>query len=868
MNTSNYSKEEQSGKKSKFTHLFKNTFQIISKIFIFLVNSKKLFFSWIRKIIFKALPFLEKRKWYAFITRKFLKYSFNLILFILLFFIVVDINFLWLFGASPRVSKDKNADMYISSELYTADGMLIGKYYKENRSPVEFKEISKNVINAAVATEDERFFDHSGIDFRAVFSVFYYMYKGDNRGGSTITQQLAKNLYKTRRSSKGLLGWIPGFRTIIAKTKEWITALKLESRYSKEDILTMYLNTVDFGSNSYGIKIASLTYFNKQPYQLNIQESAMLIGMLKAPTTFSPILNPEKCLERRNVVLNQMLKNNYLNRLQFDSITKLPITLDYSVENPEDGMLAPYIRKEAANEVKSWCKENGYDIYRDGLKIYTSIDSKLQKYAEEAVSDHMKTLQKRFNNHWQNENPWVDDNEREIPDFIEDYARTTSLYKGLMKKFNNDTSKVNKVLNAPRKMRVFTWKKNGEKDTTLSPMDSIRYYKKFLNAGFMVMNPYTGKILAWVGGINHKYFKYDHVKQAKRQPGSTFKPFVYCAAIDKGWSPCDRITDQQVTINYVENGEKKSWSPHNADWEFSGKNMTLRYAMARSCNSVTVQLSEKIGFATVAEYAKKLGISTTLKPVPSIGLGSNDVSLYEMIAAYSTFLNKGIYTKPMLVTKIYDRNGKLLHEFKPERKRVLNEKTAFLMVHMLRGGLEEPGGTSQALWDYPEIFEDKNEIGGKTGTSSNYSDGWFMGVTKDIVAGSWVGGDDRCIHFRKELKAEGCRTALPIYGIFMTKVYNDPSTRILRGKFPEPTLKMKEYYCPTAWEHKNDSLDEESEEIDENTLNKAVGNSDKISDKKDSKDSKSQKKKKSDKSDATKEENKNDWASPPSGDDQ
>jgi len=777
----------------------------------------------LRKITFSIIPYLQLRKWHAKVCRKIIKYCFNIIVAILIYFLAVSINLFWLFGSSPNIDKNKDSDMSIGSELYTSDGVLIGKYYKENRVPVEYSELSKNIINALIATEDARFFEHNGIDLRATFSVFWYMAKGDQRGGSTITQQLAKNLFKTRKTSRGLLGYIPHIRTIVSKSKEWITALRLESKYSKEDILTMYLNTVDFGNNTFGIKVASKTYFNKLPCNLNIQEAATLIGILKAPTTFSPVSHRKKCFERRNIVLAQMLKYNYLTQHQYDSISKLPIKLDYNVADPTETELGSYVRTAVANYLKSWCKESGYDIYTDGLKIYTSIDSRLQKYAEQSVAEHMKNMQQLFNSTWGRTNPWVDGREKEIPNFIENVIKSSKLYKFLSKQYHGNKDSINIALNTPRKVKLFSWDK-GEIDAMMSPIDSVRYMKKFLNAGFVVMDPYTGQVKVWVGGINYKFFKYDHINQAKRQPGSTFKPFVYCAAIDNGYSPCDRIVDQPVTIKYVEDGVNKTWTPHNADWKFSGKNMTLRYAMGRSCNSVTVQLSEKIGFQTVADYAKKLGISSKLKPVPSIGLGSNDVSLLEMVAAYSAFMNHGIYTEPMLVVKITDRNGKLIKEFKPKQKRVLNEETAYLMSFMLRGGMEEPGGTAQELWDFPGVFGDNNEIGGKTGTSSNYSDGWFMGVTKEFVTGTWVGGEDRCIHFRRELKMEGSHEALPVFGNFMTKVYKDKELGITKGKFPPPTVKItKNYYCPTPWDKKDttDTSTDEDVPVD-STKNKAV----------------------------------------------
>lgn len=770
---------------------------------------RRFFFS-LKKMIFRIIPYLEKRRWHAKIIRRFLKYSFNLILSIILFFLAVDINFLWLFGSSPDIKKDKSPEMNVASELYTSDSVLIGKYFRENRIPVAYSEISKNIINALVATEDARFYEHSGVDIKATFSIFWYLVNGDNRGGSTITQQLAKNLFKTRKTSIGLLGHVPFLRTVVSKTKEWMTAIRLEQNYSKEDILTMYLNAVDFGSNTYGIKVACKTYFNKLPSEVSVQEAATLIGMLKAPTYYSPILHPDRCRTRRNTVLMQMKQNSYISESQYDSLSRMPVVLDYEVEDPEETELGSYIRTAVASDLKAWCKETGYDIYTSGLKIYTSIDSKLQKYAEESVNEQMRTLQSRFDAHWGSKNPWIDAHDNEIKNFIEDQLHESALYKNLLKKYRNNEDSVTAVLNRPHKMNLFSWKKKSV-DTVMSSLDSMKYMKRFLNAGFVVMDPFTGKLLSWVGGISYKFFKYDHVNQSKRQPGSTFKPFVYCAAIDNGWAPCDKIVDQQVVVKYKENGEEKTWNPHNFDWKYTGQPMSLRHAMAKSCNSVTVQLEEKIGYQTVADYAEKLGISSELKPVPSIGLGSSDVTLLEMVAAYSVFINKGIYSKPMLVVKITDRNGKVIKEFKPVQKRVLSEETAWLMTYMLKGGIEEPEGSATPLFIYSDIFGD-NDIGGKTGTSSNYSDGWFMGVTKNIVAGSWVGGEDRCIHFRKQEKMHGCYTALPIFGIFMTKVYDDKTTGIEKGKFPEPTVKItKDYYCPTPWEKDDSTATDESD---------------------------------------------------------
>ncbi|KAA9333536.1 penicillin-binding protein 1A [Adhaeribacter soli] len=723
-------------------------------------------------------------------------FAFGLIGFLVYLFLV-DINFLFLFGASPSLDKLENPKTELASELYTADGVLIGKYFRENRSPVKYEKISPMLVKALIATEDARFYNHSGIDPEAMLGVVAAVAKGESRGGSTLTQQLAKNLYKIRtEKSKGALGYIPGVSTLINKTKEWITAIKLEQNYTKQEILTMYLNTVDFGSNSFGIKVAAKTFFGTSPDSLKTEEAAVLVGLLKAPTTYSPRFNPENSMRRRNVVLAQMAKYRVIPQHMADSLSALPIVLKYKVENHYDGP-ATYFRGAVSEYVKRWCNENGYDLYRDGLKIYTTIDSRLQALAEQAMEKRMRDLQKKFYRHWGKNNPWVDDKDKEIPGFLEASMKRTEYYKALKKKYGNDQAAIEAELNRPRVMKVFTWDNDSlEKTVTMSAMDSLAYYKRILRAGMVTMDPHSGQIKAWVGGINFKYFKYDHVKQAKRQPGSTFKPFVYVTAIDKGYSPCDRMQDKRITINYMENGEAKSWSPHNADYHFSGANITIRHAMGKSINSITAQLTEKVGWETVAEYAKKLGIKSKLEAVPSIGLGSSDVSLFELVGAYGTFVNNGFRTEPMYVTRIEDRNGNVIHTFMPKQKKVLSSETAWLMTYMLKGGMEEQGGTSQALWEYDLGWRKGNEVGGKTGTTSNHSDGWYVGVTKDLITGVWVGGDDRSIHFRTSSLGEGSKTALPVYGIFMENVYKNPDLGYTFGRFPKPTVKIrKKYMC-------------------------------------------------------------------------
>ncbi len=725
------------------------------------------------------------------------------ILVIWLYFQSVEHNFFNLFGDMPTIEKIQNPKIDRPSELYTADGVLIGNYYKENRTPVQFEEISPVLINALIATEDARFYDHSGVDIKALLAAFWETVRGDGRGASTLSQQLAKNLHKTRhKGSAGLLYKVPVLRTLVIKTKEWITAVQIERYYSKEDILVSYLNTVDFGSNAYGINTAAKTFFATSPDSLTIPQAALLVGILKAPTYYSPVLRPENALRRRNTVIGQMAKYGYITNAQRDEMVKTSLALKFKADDHFDGA-NNYFRGAMNSFLEKWCEQNSVDLYADGLKIFTTIDSRFQKHGEEALAEQMQEMQRRFNQHWQGQNPWVDDKDKEIPGFIEMVAKRTPYYKYLQQRYKNHPDSVDIVMNTPRQMTVFSY--DGDKEMTMSPMDSLRYYKRFLHAGMMTLDPFTGHIKAWVGGIDYKHFKYDHVKQGKRQPGSTFKPFVYLSAIDKGWAPCDKIRDYRVTIDYVENGEAKSWTPRNADWQYSGREMTLRHALGRSINTVTAQLTEKVGPQTVVDYAHKLGINSPLKPVPSVGLGSNDVSIYEMVGAYGTFINDGVWTEPIFINRIEDSKGKIIHQFTPKHKRVISQETAWLMIYMLKGGIEEPGGTSQNLWSF-DIFKG-NEFAGKTGTSSNHSDGWFMGLTKDYITGVWVGGDDRSIHFRTSALGEGSKTALPIYGRFMEKVFADQSLGVKPGYFPKAPVKItKDYYCPTAWRPARDSI--------------------------------------------------------------
>ncbi len=726
------------------------------------------------------------------IKNKYLRYLIIFIYFIILFFCALQINFLWLFGYSPSYADIKKPSQRVGSELYTSDGKLIGRYFKENRTPVAFKEISKNVVNALVATEDVRFYKHNGIDIQALGRAVVGM--GKEGGASTITQQLAKNLYRTRyNKSSGLAKRIPLVRTIIPKLKEWMTAIKLESNYSKDEILTMYLNTVSFGNNTYGIKTASRIYFNKEASQLNVPQAALLVGMLKATTSYNPIKNPEKSLERRNVVLSQMSKYNYLPKAELAKYKTSPIGIEAGSDD-ESSENDSYLRTAVDKYLEKWCDENNYNLYEDGLKIYTTIDSKLQGYAEEAVKDQMRILQRRFYSVWGNEDPW-EDSERKKVDYPDRAKKSLPIYTLLQKKFPNQPDSVEAYFNKKKKMKIFSYK--GDRDTLFSTMDSIRYYGKILNTGMMTMEPRSGKIKVWVGGIDHKFFKYDHVNQAKRQAGSTFKPFAYLAALESGMSPCDKFTDKPVRIAYQDKGETKYWEPKNADWSYSYQEMSLRWAMGRSVNTITAQVTEKVGWDNVVKWAHECGIDSHLESVPSVSLGSNDVTVYEMVKAYGTFLNEGNKVDPILVEKITDQNDNVIEEFTAKVKRALSEEIAWLMLYMFRGGIEEPRGTSQALWEW-DLFKKNNQIGGKTGTSSDYVDAWYMGITKDLVTGVWVGCDERTAHFKNGEQGEGSRTALPIFAKFMEKVYKDPTSGYTYGPFPKAKVEItRTYNCPS-----------------------------------------------------------------------
>lgn len=739
----------------------------------------------------------------------------SLILLFVLYLVAVDINFLWLFGKSPSMETIRNKRPNQASEIYSADGVMIGKFFSENRTPVKFEEVNTVFWQALIDTEDERFFIHHGIDYTAFAAALKdYVLHHDARGASTITQQLAKNLFRVRKEySTGLLGYIPGLKILIMKSKEWITAYKLEFFFSKKEILTMYANTVDFGSNAYGIKTAAKTYFNTTPQRLTADQAAILVGMLKATTYYNPLIHPDNAIKRRNTVLDNMLKRGHLTQVAFDTLKTRDISLDYSVENVYDGQ-ATYFREALRQHLKGWCEENGYDLYTDGLKIYTTIDTRMQRYAEAAAHKHMMQVQRNFNNHWGNTNPWQDEHHVEIPQFIEGIAKRTPAYKNLVKRFPDNPDSVDYYMNLPHTVKVFDYENETiEKD--MSTMDSIRYMVRFMHCGFVAMEPQSGKVKAWVGDLDFNSWKYDKVT-ADRQPGSTFKLFVYAEALQQGLTPCDRRQDSYFSMKVWDPAKKKdvTWAPTNANGYFTGSNMTLKRAFAQSINSVAVKLGQEVGIERIAKTAHDMGIESRLDPTPALALGSSDVKLVELVNAYSTAVNDGKAHQYVLVEKILDRDGNVIYTAPTEQRQVITYKTAFLLQQLLMGGMTEPGGTSMNMWQYVRDYSRDTDFGGKTGTSNNHSDAWFVGVSPNLVCGAWVGGEYRCIHFRTGALGQGSRTALPICGLFMQSVLGDSRFRQYHGKFDKSrdeniTRDMYET-CSGVWTSYNDSIGNDS----------------------------------------------------------
>lgn len=722
----------------------------------------------------------------------------------LLYLLMVDINFLWLFGKSPSMSAIMHPKTIQASELYSADNELIGKYFSENRTPVEYEEVNPIFWRALIDTEDERFYKHFGIDFQGVFAALKdYIIHHDARGASTITQQLVKNMFRVRTEySTGLLGNIPGLKILIMKSKEWITAVKIEMFFDKKQILTMYANTVDFGSNAFGIKTAAKTYFGTTPQHLTTDQSAILVGLLKATTYYNPRINPKNSLSRRNVVLGIMLNHKDITQEQYDSLTAKPINLDYSVENNYDGQ-AQYFREAVKNYLKGWCDDNGYDLYKDGLKIYTTIDTRMQKYAEKAANKQMRQVQRNFNSHWGNTPPWQDERHQEIPHFIEDLAKKTSGYKYLSQKYAGNQDSIDYYLNKPHRVKLFDYEK-GTIEKEISTLDSIRYMEHFMHCGFVAMEPQTGHVKAWVGDIDFRTWKYDKVT-AMRQPGSTFKLFVYTEAMNQGLTPCDRRVDSYFAMKVMNNGKEVTWAPTNANGYFTGDSMPLKAAFAQSINSVAVKLGQEVSIQRIVSTAHAMGIKSRLDPTPSLALGSSDVNLLELVNSYGTVANDGKMHEPVLVTRILDRDGNEIYTATSEEKQAIPYRSAYLAQQLLLGGLREPGGTSMSLWGYVGKYSD-TEFGGKTGTSNNHSDAWFVGVSPRLVAGAWVGGEYRCIHFRTGQLGQGSRTALPICGYFFESVLGDPAFKQYHAKFGKPKdadVRAEMYTCASYYQRRD-----------------------------------------------------------------
>ena len=708
------------------------------------------------------------------------------------------------FGEMPDFRQLENPKTNFASEIISSDNKVLGKYYfNDNRTPIEYEDISPETINALIAIEDERFYSHPGIDLKATLRAIVFL---NQRGGaSTITQQLARQLFVGVRSRNI-------FQAITQKIKEWVIAVRLEKQYTKEEILTMYLNIYDFGYYGDGIKSASNIYFSKEPIDLKVEESAMLIGMLQNSSLYDPIRRPEITKNRRNLVLMQMSKNNYITKKEEDSLRTLPLTLDYTPQSHRQG-LATYFRSYLRWFMKDWTSKNfkndstKYNLYVDGLKIYTTINSKMQKYAEESVEEHMINLQKEFfiQNDTLSTAPFLDLEEDEEETIMKRAMRRSERWrKSKLSGMTNE--EIEESFNKAVDMTVFSW--NGDIDTIMSPIDSIRYYKHFLRAGMMSMNPKNGHVMAWVGGINYRHFQYDHVMLSKRQIGSTFKPFLYATAIDQlKLSPCDMLPDLIHCIEPYKYGNPEPWCPTNSSDKYGGMR-TLSNALANSKNTISAQLIDKVGPRPVADLARNLGVSSNIPNVPAIALGTPDLSVYEMVGAYGAFANKGIYVEPVMVTKIEDKNGTIIYQSKPNTKDVISEESSYVTLKLLEGVTKFGSGArlrhniaedernyvyNNVVTGYP--YEFKNDIAGKTGTTQNQSDGWFIGMVPNLVTGVWVGGEDRSIHFKEIAYGQGATMSLPIWGLFMNKCYADEELNVSKDPFPEPEVLNIELDC-------------------------------------------------------------------------
>ena len=692
-------------------------------------------------------------------------------------FLLVNLTSMGVFGDLPTFNQLESPENNLATEIISEDGALLGKYFFENRSRVKYNEIPENLINSLIATEDVRFRQHSGIDGRALLRAIFgaIMGKSNSGGASTISQQLAKMLFTEKPSS--------GAERVMQKLKEWVIAIQLEKRYTKDEILTMYLNRFDWVNNAVGIKSASHVYFSKAPINLDITEAAMLVGMLKNPALYNPNRRLELTEGRRNVVLSQMKKYEVISDSLYDILVQQPIVLYFKKASHNEG-LAPYFREHLRGELKNWCvnhtKPDGsnYNVYTDGLKVYTTINSRLQQFAEEGMRIHISALQKDFYTHWKGytKAPFPDNFEWEqINSIIDQGMRRSERYRKL-KKAGKSNQEIETIFKKKVPMILFSW--DGAIDTVLSPRDSIKYNKFFIHTGMMSMDPKTGHVKAYVGGINHKYFKYDHVKIGTRQVGSTFKPFLYSLAMQEGYSPCYEVPNVPVVFDKKRWGLERDWVPKNSGDEYNDMSLTLKFGLANSINTVTAFIMKQFGPQAVVDLAKKMGIQSKLLAVPSLCLGTFELSVYEMVGAYSTFVNKGVWTEPIFITRIEDKNGVILEEFTPKTQEAMSKETADLMIRMLQGvvdGVYSPAakkimGSGVRL---RSRYGFKNEMGGKTGTTQNQSDGYFMGITPNLVTGVWTGCEDRAVHFRSIYYGQGANMALPVFAEYMQRVYAD-----------------------------------------------------------------------------------------------
>jgi penicillin-binding protein 1A len=739
---------------------------------------------------------------------------------VILFFLVFVLASWGLFGKLPDETSLENPEKNLATEIISTDGQTIGKFYKENRTPIQFEDLPSHLVNALIATEDVRFYDHSGIDAKGTLRAIAFF--GTRGGASTISQQLAK-LFFTESVSRNKLDRVK------QKIKEWVIAIRLERRYTKEEIITMYFNEYDFVNEAIGIESAAHIYFNKPPSELTISESAILVGMFKNASLYNPRRNPVGVQNRRNVVLSQMEKYNFITKEERDSLQQIPLMIEYTPQGHDEG-IATYFREYIRSFMHDWTKENPktdgstYDIYSDGIKIFTTIDSKMQEYAEEAVDEHMKQIQKEFDkqNRKNNIAPFRDITPTEIETILNSAMRRSDRWREMKNKGIKEKDII-ASFNKQIPMKIFTWE--GSLDTIMTPMDSIRYHKKFLQASLMSMTPQTGKVKAWVGGIEYKHFKYDMVKKGKRQIGSTFKPFVYATVIDQmHMSPCDTLPNTPYTIEKGKYGLLEPWTPKNSSEKYGGM-LTLKVALAQSINTVTARLIDRVGPRPVIDLIDKMGVETKEIPeAPSIALGTADLSLYEMVGAYSTFANQGIYIEPTLITRIEDKNGTILFQNVPVAKDVISKEAAYVTISLLEGVTQSGSGSrlrgtwrkgspvyDNAVTGYPYDF--KNPIAGKTGTTQNNSDGWFMGMVPNLVTGVWVGGEDRATHFSNTAYGQGATMALPIWGIYMRKCYEDEALNISIEQFVKPEELSIETDCD-KWKKENDNGNDIPSEFD------------------------------------------------------